>query len=698
MDDALGHLSIEEQEELRATFYSQAFELLEALNDGILRLEAGEKGEDLLKEIQRSVHTLKGDSASFGLRPLTLLTHKMEDLLSFIRERAVPLDREVIDLLFYGADACQKLLREELDPHEIGEFLIRLEGFVGEAACLSGRQVGKGRSEDPITEYQRLQIASALKEGFSLYEIEVKFDPTLTMRSAGAFLLADALSQMGEVIRSEPPLDGNLEGCHSLRLLVSSALDPASLEQGCLIPGVVARAKAFSYLPEEKRQVQEVPARSAQRPEKATFRVEAQRIDKVMNLVGELVIAYSAFHQAFERLLDRFPKDEALGRMEEANGLMERTLSDLQKSVFEIRMVPIEFVFRRLPRLVRDLAAESGKLITLTIEGRETELDRGIVDLLGEPLVHLLRNAVDHGIEPPEERRRLGKPPEGTITLRARHEGNSIIIEVEDDGRGIDPEKVKRKAAERGLIGVEELKLLDDAEAFNLIFTPGFSTAEAVTSTSGRGIGMDAVKAAVERLKGSIRVDSKVGRGTRLTLRLPLTLAIIKAMLFEVEGQLFAIPLSSIVEVARAFPSEIPTVDGKEVLRLRGRVISLIRLSHVLNIPAPLQPPATSHQPPAIKTGKAFVLVIGLSERRIGLLVERLVGEQELVIKTLDDGWIPTGLLAGASILGDGKVALILDPAALVEKAVRLEKMKRQELGVSVWGLKDGEDQGAGGG
>lgn len=595
MDDALGHLSAQEQEELRATFYSQAFELLEALNDGVLRLEAGEEGEGLLKEIQRSVHTLKGDSASFGLHPLTLLTHRMEDLLSLIREGTVPLDREVIDLLFYGADACQKLLQEELDPQEIGELLMRLEGFVSEAE-------GKGRSEASATEYQQLQIASALKEGFSLY---------------------------------------------------------------------------------------------AQRPEKTTLRVEAQRIEKVMNLVGELVIAYSSFHQAFERLLDRLPKDEALGRMEEANGVMERTLSDLQKSVLEIRMVPIEHAFRRLPRLVRDLAAESGKLITLAIEGGETELDKGIVDLLGEPLVHLLRNAVDHGIEPPEERRRLGKPPEGTITLRARHEGNSIIIEVEDDGRGIDPEKVKRKAAERGLMGVE---------VSNLIFLPGFSTAETVTSTSGRGIGMDVVKAAVERLKGSVRWDSKVGRGTRFTLCLPLTLAIIKAMLFEAEGQLFAIPLSSIVEVARVFPSEISTVDGKEVLRLRDQVISLIRLSDVLNLPTPLQPPATSHPdvvvsgwcgvggtnaqpspptqdyPPPIK-GKAFVLVTGLSERRIGLVVERLVGEQELVIKTLDAGWIPTDLLVGASILGDGKVVLILDPAAFVEKAIRQEKMRREGLG-----------------
>lgn len=610
MDDALGHLSPEEQEELRATFMSQAFELLEVLNDGILRLEAGEEGEGLLQEIQRAIHTLKGDSTSFGLHPLTLLTHRMEDLLSLAREGTVPLHREVIDLLFSGADACQKLLQGKLDPQELGELLMRLETSIAEWG-----------------------------------------------------------------VRNAEWKNPNAE----IRMPKSAPWSP-------VISGL----------------------------ERATLRVEAQRIEKVMNLVGELVIAYSSFHQAFKRVLDRLPLDVRcsmlngerqsgieylIGRMEEANGLMERTLSDLQKSVFEIRMVPIEHAFRRFPRLIRDLAAESGKLITLMIEGGETELDKGIVDHLGEPLVHLLRNAVDHGIEPPEERRRLGKPLEGTITLRARHEGNSILIEVEDDGRGIDPTKVKRKAAEKGLIGLEELKRLEGAEVFNLIFLPGFSTAETVTSTSGRGIGMDVVKAAMERLKGSIRGDSQVGRGTRFTLRLPLTLAVIKAMLFEAEGQLFAIPLSSLVEIARVFPSGISTVDGKEVVRLRDRVISLVRLSHVLNLPAPSpqdvavrgwggvggtdaqpSPPTQDYPPPT--NGKAFVLVIGLGEKRIGLLVERLVGEQELVIKTLDAGWIPTGLLAGASILGDGKVVLILDPAACIEKAIRREKARRQGLGV----------------
>jgi two-component system chemotaxis sensor kinase CheA len=540
------------------------------------------------------------------------------------------------------------------------------------------------------------------------------------MVGAGAFLLHRHLQGAGEILRSEPPLEGPVpDGCSAFTILVASKLAAESLERRCLLPGIVAAAQAVPCAIAEcgmrsaESQTDAAPAtndpsaaavpqsaiRSPQSPEGAgpvptatsTILVDTRRVDRVMNMVGELVIARSMFHQAFTELQTRFPKAEFLDGFREAHRLMDRSLADLQKGVMKIRMVPIDRVFRRLPRIVRDLSDASGgaKTVRLELEGRATELDKGIVDALGEPLVHLIRNAVDHGIEPAAGRRAAGKPPVGTVRVAARAEGNQIVIEIADDGGGIDPAAIRRTAVARGLLQAQAADALTDAQILDLIFLPRFSTAAHVTDTSGRGIGMDAVRVSVEALKGQIQVDSRVGRGTTFTLRVPLTLAIIRAMLFRVAGRLFALPLSTIAEIARVEPAAVRTVDGHEVLHLRDRVISLVRLQEALRIAgcglrdgdgdAPGEPepqvslPQSAFRNPthtADAQRRLYVLIVALAEQRIGLVVDRLQGEGELVIKALDAEWVSGAPIAGGAILGDGRVVLILDPGALIQRTL----------------------------
>ncbi len=369
-----------------------------------------------------------------------------------------------------------------------------------------------------------------------------------------------------------------------------------------------------------------------------------------MNLVGELVIGRSMLAQVAHDI-DDLSKNDVSAHLENLNSSFERTLSDLQRSVMKVRMLPVEQVFRRFPRLVRDLSADNGKTVRLVIQGEKTELDKSILDVIGEPLLHIVRNAVDHGLENSDERRALGKPDEGVIYLRAFHQGNQIIIEVLDDGRGIDIDKLKEKAVQKGLIAGEQESKMSAREALNLIFLPGFSTAKAVTEVSGRGVGMDIVKTVVESLRGIIDIASEKNKGTRITLRLPLTLAIIKSILFVHKEEIFGIPLTSVSEILRVVKKDIDTIAGKPVLRHRDGIIPLISIGRT-----------------EIASGKNFLILIGVAQMKAGLLVKKIIGEEELVIKSLDDE-VTTGLVTGASILGNGKVVLVLDPLFLIKKA-----------------------------
>ncbi|MHB8882394.1 MAG: chemotaxis protein CheA [Thermodesulfovibrionales bacterium] len=381
----------------------------------------------------------------------------------------------------------------------------------------------------------------------------------------------------------------------------------------------------------------------------ALLKIEPERVDRIMNLVGELVIGRSMLSQINSEI-DTLRRETIASRLYNLNSSFERTLSELQRSVMKVRMLPVDVVFRRFPRIVRDLSAEKGKLAALITEGETTELDKGIVDVIGEPLMHIIRNAVDHGIEPPAERKLAGKPEEGLIRLRAFHQGNQMVIEVEDDGGGIDIELLKQKAVSNTILSEDESKKMGGQDALNLIFLSGLSTAATITEVSGRGVGMDIVRETVESLRGVIDIASEKGRGTKFTIRLPLTLAIIKSILFMHKDEIFALPMTSVTEIKRVFPEEMDSIGGRPVLRHRGSVVPLISLDE--------ETPGSD---------KLFIIFVGVGHVRAGIMTERILGEEELVIKALD-GKAGSGMASGASILGNGSVVLILDPLSLIKK------------------------------
>jgi two-component system, chemotaxis family, sensor kinase CheA len=389
-----------------------------------------------------------------------------------------------------------------------------------------------------------------------------------------------------------------------------------------------------------------------------------------LNLVGELIIGKSMLQQALNEFSKRYPKELLRGKFSDAMAFQARVLNDLQRSVMKIRMVPVDQLFRRFPRMVRDVSRQCGREVELAVSGQDTDLDKGILDAIAEPLTHLVRNAISHGIESAEERRKLGKAPQGTVRLNAYHQGNQVVIEISDDGRGIDVHKIRSKAIELGLTTPEEAAQLSETETLNYIFRPGFSTAEQVTEVSGRGVGMDVVQSVLHRLKASVSLETKIGQGTTFRLKLPLTLAIIKALLFWVEQRLYAIPLNAVLEIARTFEGEVHQVDNYEVLQLRNQVLPVLRMGR----------PATEGD----RNSKLFVLVITVGERKYGLIVDALEGEEELVIKALDDHTFSTDLVSGASILGDGRVVLILNLPAVVEHVAH---SRPQEIGRANSGL-----------
>jgi two-component system chemotaxis sensor kinase CheA len=389
------------------------------------------------------------------------------------------------------------------------------------------------------------------------------------------------------------------------------------------------------------------------------LRVDAERIDSVLNLVGELIIGKSMLQQALNEFAKIYPKEALRGRFADAMAFQARVLNDLQRSVMKIRMVPVEQLFRRFPRMVRDVARQCGKDVELVLTGQDTDLDKSILDAIAEPLTHLVRNAIGHGLESAGERQQVGKSAKGTLRLGAYHQGNQVIVEVSDDGRGMDLNRIKSKAIQLGLATAEDVARLSEAEILDFVFRPGFSTAEEVTEVSGRGVGMDVVQSVMHRLKGTVHIDTHAGRGTTFRLKLPLTLAIIKALLFQVQQQLYAIPLNSVVEIARTRESEVHQVDHYEVLQLRDQVLPLVRLGRPRS------------EDPDRGANKLFVLVTSVGERKFGLIVDGLEGEEELVIKALDDHAVSTDLVSGASILGDGRVVLILNLSTVVEHFAR---------------------------
>jgi two-component system, chemotaxis family, sensor kinase CheA len=682
--------------ELRALFFESASELLQSLNEAGLELESRPADEEVIRRVRRAVHTLKGDSAACGFYKLSELAHELEDVLSpqLAQSRGPKLAEvvlEAVDTFEAMLGAYQKGVEPpSSDPlRGVIKALLVVPNSVPEApggAALSARF--------EWTEYEQLMIAEAVHRGEVVYNVALRIDPNSVMRAAAFQLIRNVLHGCGTVIALRPEDNSAAAAVEIVEAALASTHPEERIAQRCRVPSIVSdlrieRAKTLETPEHEllgeilEAQAADVTAKSgaqsgngengknaatagsaAAAVAESTLRVDAARIDAIMNLVGELIIGKSMLNRTLTEFDQRHARDPVRGKLSDALAFQSRVLDELHKCVLKIRMVPVEQLFRRFPRVVRDVAKQVGRDVALEVSGQNTDLDKGILDALAEPLMHLVRNAVDHGIEDAEERIAAGKPARGTLYLNAYHQGTQVVLEVRDDGRGIDLAQLRSQAVGKGILRTEEAQRLSDADALNLIFEPGFSTAATVTEVSGRGVGMDVVRTVLDRLKGTVHVSSSKGRGTTIQLRAPLTLASIQTLLFRVGGRLFAVPISSVVEITRIGDNEIHRVDRREVLRLREHVLTLVRLNTLSQIHAVEVPPET-------KKKRSFVIVIGAAEKRFGLIVDSLVGEEELVIKALPSDIISSDLVSGASILGDGTVVLILNVPAVLARLSR---------------------------
>jgi two-component system chemotaxis sensor kinase CheA len=680
--------------ELRALFFESAAELLQSLNEAGLELESHPADEEAIRRVRRAVHTLKGDSAACGFHKLSELAHELEDVLTPQIARARGAD--FAELVLAAADSFAAMLaayQRKAEPPALPALHAMIRKLLEGPASpdTAGSAAAKLPAQFAWTEYEQLMISEAVHRGETVYNVALRIDPNSLMRAAAFQLIRNVLHGSGTLIALRPEDNVAAANVEIVEAALASSQGEEKLLQRCRVPSIVSDVRieraATAETPEHEllgdlleAQAAKLVSGAAAAPEggaamdpaasasaaatiaESTLRVDAARIDAVMNLVGELIIGKSMLNRTLTEFDQKHARDPLRAKLADAMAFQARILDELHKCVLKIRMVPVEQLFRRFPRVVRDVAKHCGKDVALELSGQNTDLDKGILDSLSEPLMHLVRNSVDHGIEPAGERLTAGKPARGTVYLNAYHQGTQVVIEVRDDGRGIDPALLRARAVEKGILKLEEAKRLSDQESLSLIFESGFSTAFEVTEVSGRGIGMDVVRTVLDRLKGTVHVSSQKGRGTTILLRVPLTLASIQTLLFRVGGRLFAVPLSSVVEITRITEPEIHRVDQREVLRLREQILTLVRLDHLSRLRSiDTQPVRKKH----------FVIVIAAAEKRFGLLVDTLVGEEELVIKALPGEIVSSDLVSGASILGDGTVVLILNVPAVLSRLVR---------------------------
>ncbi|HEV7220772.1 MAG: chemotaxis protein CheA [Terriglobales bacterium] len=688
-------------DELRELFFETAQELLQALNDEALKLEKQPGDIDAMRSMRRTVHTLKGDAAACGFRELSELAHELEDALA---ADSVPTHVSLAEIAFCAADTFEAMLA----AYQRGKKLPSVTAVKEIIRELTGAKISKKsrRTKAPTapavtwTEYEKVRIHEATGRGRRIYQIAAQIDPLCAMPMAARQLVMMELSKVGDVLGTRP--EAGAEGSSKdLTLVLASDQSKEVIASRCRIPTIISEVKvqaleagtspaqlpavlksatinpagvelplddsfvsgdqmSASSSSELEGPANPLPIQSAEN----TLRVDSGRIDTVLNLVGELIIGKSMLQQALNELAKLHPREAIRGKFADAMAFQSRVLGDLQRSVMKVRMVPVEQLFRRFPRMVRDVAKRCGRDVELAIKGQDTDLDKSLLDAIAEPLTHIVRNAVSHGIEATGERRKHGKPEKGTVRLDAYHHASHVIISISDDGAGIDPQKVKAKALKQGVITPGEASRLTDSEAIDLVFRPGFSTADEITEISGRGVGLDVVRSVLQRLKGTVEIETRIGQGTTFRLKLPLTLAIIKALLFRVEQRLYAIPLNAVAEITRAFESDLHQVESYEVLQLRNQVLPVLRMGRLSS--------GRSKD-----SSKIFVLVIAFGERKLGLIVDSLEGEEELVIKALDDQTVTTDLVSGASILGDGRVVLIMNLAGIVE---RFSKSRSEQI------------------
>lgn len=694
-------------------------EQIEKLGAGLLQLEKEGNNIALINDLFRSAHSLKGASGTMGFTSIVALTHAAEDLLDRLRQGKIEVSMDMIDVLLEVTDRVKAMLsqveqREEITV-EFQDLVDEMKAVLngesnslkqnktdGSPANLEEKTVEEFQPLDfSLSEEEKTKIINAQSVGHGIYQVDIKFAPNTLMKAVRAVMVVQRLEGMGSVVKILPSLE-DLENASydGAALLIYSDESHQEIHEEIMNVSEIAEVAVHIYpaleMAEAKTQEikqsetvtsvkEEVAATAAAGMEKEnkpvlkavqpnsnsapagenhqvhTIRVDTARMDNLINLVGEMVITRTRLVQIGLDLKDQYKMDALVNNLNETNVYLGRLMNDLQESVMRLRMVPIGTVFSRFPRLVRDLARKTNKEIELVLKGEDTELDKTVVEVIGDPLMHLIRNSVDHGIEQPQERLAAGKPEIGQITLDAYHEGNHIAILISDDGEGLDLGKIRKKGIEKGLIS--EREELSDREIANLIFLPGFSTADKVTDISGRGVGMDVVKKALNNLGGMIDIDTRKGQGTTFTIRLPLTLAIIQALLVEVSQEIYAIPLSSVLETLLVNRKDIKTVGNLPMVQLRGNTLPLISLQEKFDLSTPETP-----------SEEVFVVVVGLGDKALGIIVDGLRGQQEIVIKSLGELLNNLPGIAGATILGDGKVTLILDIGSLIQDILVMRK------------------------
>ncbi|GAA8365807.1 chemotaxis histidine kinase/response regulator CheAY2 [Helicobacter pylori] len=658
---------MDDLQEIMEDFLIEAFEMNEQLDQDLVELEHNPEDLDLLNRIFRVAHTIKGSSSFLNLNILTHLTHNMEDVLNRARKGEIKITPDIMDVVLRSIDLMKTLLVTIRDTgsdtnngkeNEIEEVVKKLQAITSQN--LEGAKETSGAKEAPEKEVKK-EIKEKAKEEVKANKAPTAENPTSDNPLADEPDLDYANMSAEEVEAEIERLLNKRQEADKERRAQKKQEDQAKPKQEVAptketpktetpkAPKAETKAKAKADTEENK-----APSIGVEQ----TVRVDVRRLDHLMNLIGELVLGKNRLIRIYSDVEERYDGEKFLEELNQVVSSISAVTTDLQLAVMKTRMQPVGKVFNKFPRMVRDLSRELGKSIELIIEGEETELDKSIVEEIGDPLIHIIRNSCDHGIEPLEERKRLNKPKTGKVQLSAYNEGNHIVIKISDDGKGLDPVMLKEKAIEKGVISERDAESMSDREAFNLIFKPGFSTAKVVSNVSGRGVGMDVVKTNIEKLNGIIEIDSEVGVGTTQKLKIPLTLAIIQALLVGVQEEYYAIPLSSVLETVRISQDEIYTVDGKSVLRLRDEVLSLVRLSDIFKVDAILE-----------SNSDVYVVIIGLADQKIGVIVDYLIGQEEVVIKSLGYYLKNTRGIAGATVRGDGKITLIVDVGAMMDMA-----------------------------
>ncbi len=694
-------------------FLEEAYEKIEIINDNLLNLEKNPEDENILNEIFRAAHTVKGSAGTMGFESVQNVMHKIENIFDELRKKNLEFSINLNDMLFKGMDAINEMItnieNSSEEGIEVDEITTELESFLSDGSGEKKVQVNDENKDDvdisiKLSDIELDIMKQTEKQNGKIYVLTIYFSEDSMMPSVGRFLVMQEVRNNSEIIKTIPDEQelNKDEFIPYVKILVGLKSSIEDIQEKVKIPNEVIKVDIDDFeietkdnkddkktdvedLKKEKKKIIDKNKTKEKKDIINSLRVDSVKIDELLNLIGEQIIntsRYFRLEDECEKILqkgkrfsniikdieDELPEEsievysclmrsmrELSEEFKEINQMTRRLNNEMQQNTMKIRMLPVEKVFKRFPRMIRDISKELGKDIELIIEGQETELDKTVIEVLGDPLVHIIRNALDHGIESKEERLKAGKDPVGSIRLTASHQGNRIIIEVSDDGKGLDRNSIIKKAVEKGLIEKESKDLMKDSDVFSLIFEPGFSTAASVTGLSGRGVGMDVVKRSIEKVNGSVEVHSEKGKGTRVIIFLPLTMAIINALLIRGLDQVFSIPLNLVEETIKLKKADIYNLKNTKATKIRDEVVSLISIEELFNIPSK-------------ERDSFFVVIVEAAGKKVGIVVDKLYGEQEVVIKNLDSYLVKTPGVAGANILGDGRVSLILDINKLIKR------------------------------